>query len=187
MISKLAPLDVIPTSTSLYAPFSFDVLSKHVPKVFENHSPGNVAKSQPVYMVRVHLTRCPEQKLSVSKTIAPETIPNRTGLYDCFSLDVLSKEYIFSLFFDFAPPKWSQTRPVCMTLSHLTCCPKKYLKNFKFRGARNDPKPYRCIWLFSHLTCCPKQYLKFFKTVRPRIYPKPDRFICKFSFDALSK
>ena len=105
-------------------------------------------------------------------------IPKPTGLYGPFSFDVLSKK-LHEVFQNDSPRKWSQTRPFYMALSHLTCCPKQYLKFSKLLAQEMIPNP-TSLYGSSHLMCCPKKYHKFLKMSRPRNEPKPDRFVWPF-------
>ena len=102
-------------------------------------------------------------------------MPNSTGLYGPFSIDVFSKEVpkMFSKLFD---QKSFQTRPVYMAISRLTCCPKKYLNVLSFSKLVAPEMIPNLTSVYGPSTRCPKRHLCLFKISRPGNDPKPDWF-----------
>ena len=124
--SKLFAPEIIPNPTGLHGCFSFDVLSKQVPKVFPKYSPPKVSTPDRSICPFSHLTRCPEKYLTSFKGFAPEIVPDQTGLYGPFSFEALSKK-VPEGFQIHSPQKLSYTWSVYMAIFHVTCCPKMYL------------------------------------------------------------
>ena len=177
--SKLFAPEIIPNPTGLHGCFSFDVLSKQVPKVFPKYSPPKVSTPDRSICPFSHLTRCPKKYLTCFKMIRPRNYPKPD--WCCMALS---------------------------HFNDLTRCPKEYLKFSNLFASEiilhatglhgsvsfdvlftNVPKLFQDYspqkWsqtrpigvALSHLTHCPKKYLCFFKILRPGKYPNLDRFI----------
>ena len=90
------------------------------PKCFQMIRPRSDPKPHRCICPFLILRVVTQKTSSHSKWFALETIPNPTGLYGPFSIDVLSKTVPVCL-------KLIRPENVCVALSHLTRCPKRYI------------------------------------------------------------
>ena len=87
-----------------------------------------------------------------------------------------------------SPHELSQIRSVYMARSHLTCCPKRYIKCFQNCASQTVSQTWPVYMAVSHLTCCPKQYLFCLsELLAQEIIPNPTCLHGPFSFVSVSK